>query len=280
VLSFEEIERLARVFVSLGVDRMKLTGGEPLLRADLPDLVRRLKGVPGLGELSLTTNGLWLAPMAADLRAAGLDRLTVSLDTLDPDRFRCLTGADALHRVRAGIDAARAAGFPDLRLNAVIMRGINDEDPPGLLAFARGAGLTLRFIEVMPLGMPREEWVRRFVPASGILAALRPWLVDPEAGLPAGPGPARYLPLRGGGRVGIIASVSERFCGDCDRLRLSARGALRLCLGSPLEADLRGPLRAGAGDEALRDLILRAVRRKPAIGEYESAGPVMCAVGG
>ncbi len=280
VLTFEEITRLAGVFASLGVDRMKLTGGEPLQRSGLPVLVGQLKALPGLRELSLTTNGISLAAQAATLRAAGLDRLTVSLDSLDPDRFRAMTGAPLLPRVLAGIGAARATAFPDLRINTVVMRGVNDRDTAPLLAFASRIGATPRFIELMPLGLDPAEWRRRFVPAAEILAGLDPWLAEPGGGPPSGAGPARYAALRDGGRVGVIATVSDRFCGHCDRLRLSARGRLRLCLGSPLEVDLRAPLRAGAGDEALRDLIRRAVRLKPAMGEYESAGPVMCGVGG
>lgn len=280
ILSFEEIIRLAGVFVSLGFTKMKLTGGEPLQRAALPDLVRGLKRVAGLAELSLTTNGVSLAAQAGPLRAAGLDRLTVSLDSLEPGTFAAMSGVPVLPKVLDGIAAARAAGFDDLRLNAVLMRGINDGDARDLLELAAGLGMTLRFIELMPLGLAREEWVKRFVPAGEILERIRPALADPAAAFPTGPGPARYLPLRGSGRVGIIASVSERFCDTCDRLRLSARGALRLCLGSPLEADLKSPLRAGADDDALRDAIRRAVRLKPAMGEYESAGPVMCGVGG
>lgn len=280
VLTFEEIIRMAGIFVSLGVTKMKLTGGEPLLRAELPELVRGLKRIRGLTELSLTTNGVSLAALAGPLRAAGLDRLTVSLDSLDSGRFAAMSGASVLAKVLDGIAAARAVGFTDLRLNAVLMRGINDGDAEDLLALASGIGMTLRFIELMPLGMPRDEWVKRYVPAGEILERIRPQLADAGSPFPTGPGPARYLNLRAGGRVGIIASVSERFCDSCDRLRLSARGALRLCLGSPLEADLKAPLRAGADDDALREAIRRAVRLKPAMGEYESAGPVMCGVGG
>ncbi len=279
VPSFEEITRLVRVFLRLGVTRVRLTGGEPLRRRGLAILVRALK-TAGVPDLALTTNGTALAGQAAALARAGLDRLNVSLDSLDPARFAAITGVDALPRVLAGIEAARAAGLFPLRFNAVAMRGVNDDELCALARYAVSRGGAMRFIEFMPVGVAPAAWEHRYLPAAAILESLRPVLAPGVTGLPDGPGPARYLPLAGGGEVGIIAGVSRPFCGTCDRLRLSARGALRLCLASPLEVDLLAPLRAGAADDELGRIIRAAVRRKPTGASYTEARAGMSVIGG
>lgn len=280
ILTFEETARLAGVFCAHGVTRIKLTGGEPLQRRGLPDLVRRLRAVPNLTELSLTTNGLGLAAQAAALRDAGLERITVSLDTLRPEAFRALTQVDALPRVLAGIAAARRAGFERIKLNAVVLRGTNDRELTALLGYAEGAGAQLRLIELMPIGMSRERWEAEYVPASEMIRRLAPFLAPGTTDLPEGPGPARLLRLANGRTIGVIAGVSRPFCATCDRLRLTTRGAVRLCLSSPLEFDLLGPLRAGASDQDLSRLLASAALEKPAGATYDRAVSTMCAIGG
>ncbi len=280
LLTFEEIDRLARVFVSLGVRRFRLTGGEPLLRRGLPELVARLAAIEGVGDLALTTNGLGLAAQAGVLRRAGLRRLNVSLDSPHPATFSAIVGAPVQRRVLDGLAAARAAGFAELRLNAVVLRGLNEGELVELVGLAERFGATLRLIELMPVGMPRERWERLFVPADEMIRRLAPLLAPGEERLPEGPGPARYLRLAAGGEVGIITCVSAPFCAACDRLRLTARGALRLCLASPLEVDLREPLRAGESDAALARRIATAALDKPPGAEYAEIRGGMCAVGG
>lgn len=280
ILTFEETARLVGLCCASGVTRVKLTGGEPLQRRGLPDLVRRLKAVPGLSELTLTTNGLGLAAAAQALRDAGLDRVTVSLDTLRPETFRALTQVDALPRVLAGIVAARRAGFSGIKLNTVVLRGVNDRDLTTLVGYAEGAGAQLRLIELMPIGMSPERWEREFVPASEMIRRLSPFLSPGTTDLPEGPGPARLLRLANGRTIGIIAGVSRPFCATCDRLRLTTRGGLRLCLAAPHEIDLRGPLRAGASDEELSRLIASGAWDKPRGATYDRAVSTMCAIGG
>lgn len=261
LLSFEEIERLVRVAAGLGVDKIRLTGGEPLVRRDLPTLVAKLAAIPGIRDLGLTTNGILLAPMARELRDAGLGRINISLDTLDPARFRELTRRDGLDRVIEGILAAKAAGFGPVKLNAIAIKGFTEPDVVPLGAFAREHGLELRFIEYMPLDAG-NLWERgKVLLAAEILARLS------EGIGPLRPDPAQdprapaldYDYLDGGGRVGLIASVSRPFCGSCNRIRLTADGKLRNCLFALDESDLRPLLRGGLDDEplarALRDSV-------------------------
>jgi len=278
--SIAELARLGGVFISLGIERIRITGGEPLLRPDLPDLVRRLRAFPGLKEVAVTTNGLMLETRALELKEAGVARVNVSIDSQDPAVFQKLTGVDGLARVKAGITAARKAGLEPVRLNMVVLRGVNDGELPALVEYAREAGATARFIEFMPVGVDSKKWRDSFVPASEMLDRLKPLLAGSPSGLPDTPGPARYLPLAAGGGVGIIAGVSKPFCDECARLRLSPRGGLRLCLTADLDADLLGPLRAGADDAKLAGLIRESVKRKPARGDYSQATKPMSGVGG
>jgi len=256
LLSFEELTRLVRIFVGLGVAKVRLTGGEPLLRQELPVLVRMVAAVPGLEDLALTTNGVLLPGLAPALRAAGLKRLTVSLDTLRPDRFHTLSDTDLpLSKVLEGLEAARAAGFGPIKLNCVLQRGVNDDEILDLAAFAREQGHTLRFIEFMDVGTTNGWQLASVVPAAevhGILQAR--WPLEP---IPGAPGRVargwRYQD--GQGEVGLIASVTGPFCRDCDRARLSADGHLYTCLFAATGLDLKGCLRAGHGDADLRALL-------------------------
>lgn len=274
-----EIAALAGVFAGLGVARFRLTGGEPLLRPDIVGIVSALAGVVDVADLALTTNGLRLAGRAGELREAGLRRVNVSLDTLDREAFRRATGHDGLDSVVAGIRAAVRAGFSPVRLNAVVVRGTNAQELPALAAFARDEGAVMRFIELMPVGVAGRGWAAGYVPALEMASLLAPVLATTDIP-PDGPGPARYLPMRGGGEVGIIAPVSRPFCGGCGRLRLSAEGRLRTCLTAESGADLLGPLRAGAGAAGLARLIRAETVRKQARAEWSMAVRNMVVVGG
>ena len=254
ILHFEAIERLVDVFTSLGVDKVRLTGGEPLLRRDLPDLIRRLASRPAIRDLALTTNGVLLAAQAAALRAAGLHRLTVSLDTLQADRFRSLTRFDELDRVLAGI-AVAAPLFPGLKIDTVVINGVNDDELVDLIEFAKGHQAEVRFIEYMDVGgathwsMPRvlsrSEMITRLETHYGAIA---PVFEDSSA-------PADRFRLPDGTIFGIISSTTEPFCHSCDRSRLTADGLWYLCLYASHGTDLRRPLRGGATDEQLAQLI-------------------------
>ncbi len=250
LLSFEEIERIARVCVERwGFESIRLTGGEPTVRAHLPLLVERLSAL-GV-ELSMTTNGATLGLLAGELRRAGLGRVNVSLDSLRPDRFAAITGRDALHRVIDGIDTAVAEGLAPVKLNCVLVRGVNDDEVVDFAAFGRERGVEVRFIEWMPLDGGGTWAADRVVPASEILAAISErWPVEVEGGGAVdGTEPAeRYRYVDGGGRVGVIASVTRPFCATCDRIRLTAEGQLRNCLFSVRETDLRAVLRGGDGN--------------------------------
>lgn len=251
--SLDELTELAAACVGLGVKKIRLTGGEPLLRADLLPLIERLRALPGLEELALTTNGQRLAELAAPLRAAGLDRLNVSLDTLRPARYRALTRGGSLGRVLEGLEAAEAAGFRALRLNAVLLQGVNDDELAELAGLARTHPWSVRFIELMPIG-PGAAMPEAFLPADAVLRRL-PELVPLER-----QGVARLYTAPGwAGTVGLIAPMSACFCAACSRIRITADGRLKPCLHSSEEFPLRG-LRG----DALKSAILAAVLRKPA----------------
>jgi len=245
-LSPEEIARLAEVFTAVGANRVRLTGGEPLLRRELPDIVRRLAANPAIEDLAITTNGVLLAAQAQTLREAGLGRVTVSLDTLRPDRFAVITRRDELDRVLEGIAAARAGGFSPLKLDAVIMRGVNDDELPDLIEFGKRTQAEVRFIEYMDVGGAIEWSPQRVVSRAEILSALaaRYGSVTPLA--EGGSAPAERFRLPDGTVFGVIASTTTPFCRACDRSRLTADGMWFLCLYATHGVDLRGPLRSGA----------------------------------
>jgi cyclic pyranopterin phosphate synthase len=264
LLSLEEIARIARLAVAGGVRKLRLTGGEPLLRRDLPRLVEMLAAIPGLEDLALTTNGTQLARLAGELKRAGLERVNVSLDSLDPETFQKMAQRDALARVLEGIDAAVAAGLSPIRINTVAVRGLNDHEVVRFAALARERGFEVRFIEFMPLEHG-ERWGRDvLVPGKELrerIAAEFPLVPDPENDPHA---PSRDWLFADGapGLVGFIDSVTQPFCARCNRIRLTADGKLRTCLFSVREHDLRELIRSGASDEALLERLHGVVATK------------------
>jgi GTP 3',8-cyclase len=255
ILHFEEITRLVGVFADLGVDRVRLTGGEPLVRRDLPELVAMLAASGRIRDLAMTTNGVLLSESAGALRRAGLGRITVSLDTLDPERFRELTRFDALDRVLAGIETAAAEGFASLKIDSVVIRGVNEGELVALLERGRAWGAEVRFIEYMDVG-GATLWTRdRVVSRAEILETLARHYGPIAPIVETSSAPAERFRLPDGTAFGIIASTTAPFCSSCDRSRLTADGLWYLCLYAARGLDLRGPLRAGASSEDLAALI-------------------------
>ena len=252
VLDFEEVDRLVDAFTDLGVDRIRLTGGEPLVRRDLPRLVTLLASKPAIRDLAMTTNGVLLANHARALREAGLHRVTVSLDTLRPDRFQALTRSDELERVLSGIEAVSTLGFSPVKIDSVVIRGVNDDELIALLEYARSVGAEVRFIEYMDVGGATRWSMDRVVTRAEILGLIArrlgpivPLSEDTSA-------PAERFRLADGTVFGVISSTTAPFCRSCDRSRLTADGMWYLCLYARLGIDLRGPLRSGASREQLR----------------------------
>jgi cyclic pyranopterin phosphate synthase len=264
LLTFEEIERLARVVVGLGVTKFRLTGGEPLVRSELPTLIARLAAISGITDLALTTNGILLADQAAALRAAGLHRLNISLDTLDPAMFERISRRRGLEQVLEGIAAARRAGFEHIRLNAVAIRGETEEQVVPLAHFAMEHRLELRFIEFMPLDAEQQWEADSVLPGEAIRNIVQQEFGPLEpAGRPDPSQPAKdYLYASGLGRLGFINPVTQPFCQQCNRLRTTAEGQLRNCLFSTTEWDARALLRSGASDEQLATLVRECVAAK------------------
>jgi GTP 3',8-cyclase len=257
LLSFEELTRVLAAFVDLGVSKLRLTGGEPLLRRDLPDLVAMLSSLDGVDDLALTTNGILLPQLADQLVAAGLQRITVSLDALDDATFRAVADTPlSVTAVLTGIDAALAAGLSPVKVNTVLQRGVNDDQLEALAGWARDTGVVLRFIEFMDVGTT-NGWVRdRVVPAAEVLERVASrWPVEPIDPTRPGEVAERYRYLDGAGEVGIVASVTRPFCRTCTRARLSAIGELYTCLFAATGHDLRGVVRGGADDTELRATI-------------------------
>jgi len=265
LLTDDEVVRLTGVAVGLlGVTEVRFTGGEPLLRRGLPGIVARVAALRPRPEISLTTNGIGLDRLAEPLHQAGLDRVNVSLDTLVPERFQTLARRDRLDDVLAGLTAAAATGLAPVKVNTVLMRGVNDDEAVPLLRFCLEHGYQLRFIEQMPLDA-QHGWRREnMVTADEILAALsEEFLLTPDDPAARGSAPAEAFTVNGGpARVGVIGSVTRPFCGSCDRVRLTADGQVRNCLFAATESDLRGPMRAGAGDAELAAIWRGAVASK------------------
>lgn len=253
ILSFEEIEEIVRAAVSLGVTKVRLTGGEPLVRRGIDELVRRLRGIEGVEELAMTTNGARLAEYAARLKSAGLDRLNVSLDTLDPEKFRRITRIGELRNTLDGLDAARRAGFERIKLNTVLMGGVNDDEIAEIAALAKDGAFDVRFIELMPIGECTDWDRRRFLPAERVLEYLPKGERVPSDGVAELWRPAGFR-----GTVGLIRPLSHRFCADCDRIRVTADGCLKPCLHSAREIPLRGK-----HGEALVRTIAEGMQTKP-----------------
>jgi len=257
ILSFEEIARLARIFVGLGVNKVRITGGEPLLRVDLHRLVAMLAGIDGVQDLTLTTNGYLLAQQAQSLKDAGLRRVTVSLDSMDEDTFKRMNGRGlGSHRVFQGIERAAAVGFAPIKINAVVHKGVNDHTIVDLARQFKGTGHIVRFIEYMDVGNLNGWKLDQVVPAAEVIRRIDAGMpLEPLAGNYRGEVAMRYRYRDGEGEVGVIASVTKPFCGDCTRSRLSTEGSIYTCLFSGAGVSLRDPMRAGASDEELRELI-------------------------
>lgn len=257
VLSFEEITRLTRVFLSLGVEKIRLTGGEPLIRRDLPELVAMLAPLPGLRDLTLTTNGARLPQLANALKDAGLQRVTVSLDSLDDSVFRAINGVEfPVLRVLDGIAAAQEAGLTPVKINMVVQCGVNEDSIVPMARYFHHSKCNLRFIEYMDVGATNGWRLEDVVPASEIISRIHAAL-PMEPLLPNYPGEVarRYRYIDGGGEIGVIASVTQPFCGGCTRARLSAEGRLYTCLFASDGFDLRAPMRGGASDTEIAALI-------------------------
>ncbi|RMH02518.1 MAG: GTP 3',8-cyclase MoaA [Planctomycetota bacterium] len=270
VLRYEEILRLLHHFLRAGVRRVRITGGEPLLRLGLDNLVRMLAGLDGIEDLALTTNGVLLAEQAAALRAAGLGRLTISLDTLDRERFRRLTRRDDLARVLAGIEAAAAVGFAGTKLNTVVVRGFNEDEIPSLLAFGREHGVEVRFIEYMDVGGGTGWSEERVVPQEEILARVASAHGAPQPVAGRGSAPAARWRLPDGTVFGVIAATTAPFCADCDRSRITADGHWFTCLHATRGHDFRSLLRGPGPDQAIAHLIESVWRRREDRGAEEA----------
>jgi len=270
VLSLEECLQVVRAFVSLGVEKVRVTGGEPLVRRDLIWLLERISALEGVRELAITTNGSQLPRMAGDLVRAGVSRVNISLDTLDPEKFRELTRVGDIGKVLAGVEAARDAGFSNVKLNAVMMRGFNDGELAELAHFAVGNGMDISYIEVMPLGDVGHSRFDTYFSSDDALAMLRREFDLEESDFTTG-GPARYWRVRGtGSKVGFISPHSHNFCESCNRVRISCRGELFPCLGQNDSVDLRPALRdPGVGDDALAERIMRTMDIKPKGHEFD-----------
>jgi cyclic pyranopterin phosphate synthase len=264
LLSFEELARLTKVFADLGVKHVRLTGGEPLMRKDLHTLVKQISGVPGIEDIALTTNGFFLADQAADLVQAGLKRINISLDSLDPVKFTEMTRRDNFQRVWEGIEAADRTGIRPIKINAVLVRGVNENEIPRFAELARKRSFVIRFIEFMPIGLDDGWAPEKVVTGKEIIAAMEAAVgkrlkpVELRGAQPAD----RFVFEDGIGEIGLISSVSEPFCNHCNRVRITSDGKLRTCLFSLQETDLRALVRRGADDKTIRQTIIDAVLRK------------------
>jgi cyclic pyranopterin phosphate synthase len=265
LLTLEELDRLCSAFVARGVRKLRLTGGEPLVRRGIMTLVSSLSrhlSSGALDELTLTSNGSQLAKYAAELKAAGVRRINVSLDTLDADKFRAITRWGSLPQVLGGIDAAQAAGLK-VKINVVALKGVNEDEFPSLIEWAHGRGMDLTLIEVMPLGEVGEGRLDQYLPLSMVRARLAERYQLDDLDYQTG-GPARYVRVaETGGRLGFITPLTHNFCESCNRVRVTCTGTLFMCLGQEDAADLRKPLRASEGNDLLNGAIDEAIGRKP-----------------
>lgn len=275
-LTFDEIEQVIRAFTNLGVYRVRLTGGEPLTRHGLPELAARLNALPRLDDLSLSTNGVQLKKQAQALKRAGVKRINVSLDSLQPARFAAITGGGRLDKVLDGLAAAAAAGLQPVKINMVVMNGVNDDEVEDMVRYCLGQGFTLRLIETMPMGDSGRTASDRYLDLEVVRRRLAQRF-DLVPAVMSGGGPARYVRVAGSElRIGFITPISRHFCRTCNRVRLSADGALYLCLGQDDKVELRPLLRAGIGEEELKHVIRAAVARKPERHEFrEQPGKIV-----
>jgi len=287
ILTFEEIERFVRVLATAGVNKLRLTGGEPLVRAHLPDLVSRLAAIDGIDDLALTTNGILLADQAELLKKAGLQRINISLDTLSAETFQRITRRSGLDRVLAGIAAAQEAGFEKVRLNAIAIRGLTENEIVPLGHFARRHNVELRFIEFMPLDAENQWQSDQVLSGTAIRQQLEATFgaLEPVERLDSSQPAVDYKFADGGGQIGFINPVSQPFCSDCNRLRLTAEGQVRNCLFSTTEWDARELLRDGSSDQQILDLVRDCVaHKKPGHGidtdQFEKPARAMYQIGG
>lgn len=264
ILRYEEILRVARIALSLGISKIRITGGEPLVRKGIIDFVYKLSRLPGLEDISLTTNGILLGEFAKPLYQAGLKRINISLDTLSREKFKNITGADEFDQVRQGIESALKAGMNPVKINMVLMKGINEDEAADFVALTKDERIIVRFIELMPLGIQRENNRKLFVSLDEVLRNLKNIyemkVYDSRNNL----GPAAYYRVRDCGLVGFIGSISSCFCGDCNRLRLTASGYLKPCLWSDEAVNIKEILRKGAPDAEVAEILRKAIREKPA----------------
>ncbi len=285
LLTFEEIARIVRAAASLGITKIRLTGGEPLARRGIVELVRMIASVPGIEDLAMTTNGTLLPAFARQLKEAGLQRVNVSLDTLKPERFRQITRGGNLEDVLKGIEEARKAGLTPIKINTVVLEGFNRDEVVDFACLTLEDEWHVRFIEVMPVGDEAESNLGKYVSMREVREDIEKALGPLEPADLRGNGPARYFRLKGAkGTIGFITPVSEHFCYQCNRLRLTSDGKLRPCLLSDFEVDIKTALRSGATDEELREIIKRAVRLKPERHNLEASsfprGRAMAEIGG
>ena len=264
ILSYEELLRIACIAVKKGITKIRITGGEPLARKGVVQFVSALSGIQGIQDLSMTTNGILLSPAAQPLRSAGLKRLNISLDSLNPDKYTMITRGGDINQIIAGIKSAQEAGFSPIKINVVVIRGINDDEITSFAKLSMEKNLQVRFIEYMPVGMENGWEKERFVSTDEIRQRIK--TIGPLLELPSdnGSGPAQMYTIEGAqGRIGFISALSDHFCATCNRLRLTPDGKLRTCLFSDAEVDLKTKIRQGCSDDALADIINEAILSKP-----------------
>lgn len=269
-LDFDEIERVIRAFAELGVGRVRLTGGEPLVRKGIATLAQRLSAISQLDDLSLSTNALLLRQHATALKQAGVSRINVSLDSLRPERFRQITCNGGLDEVLAGLASARACGLAPIKINMVVMKGINDDEVEDMVQYCIDQGFTLRLIETMPMGPSGQQASQHYIDLNEIRQRLARRFELIDSVLPGG-GPARYVKLRGSdAHIGFITPISQHFCDSCNRVRLSAEGTLYLCMGQEHTVELRPLLRSGIDDAELKQVLINALALKPRQHEFRT----------
>ncbi len=286
ILRYEELLRIAGIAVKKGITKIRLTGGEPLVRKGVVQFIAALAAMDGIKDLSMTTNGILLAPAAQPLRDAGLKRLNISLDSLNPDKYTMITRGGDIKQIIAGIKSAQEAGFSPIKINVVVIRGVNDDEIIAFAGLSMEKNLQIRFIEFMPVGMENGWEQERFVSTGEIMQRVK--TIGPLIELPSdnGSGPAQMYTIAGAqGKIGFISALSDHFCATCNRLRLTPDGKLRTCLFSDAEVDLKTPLRKNCSDEVLADIINTAILSKPR--KHHAAEPVfkkcirgMSAIGG
>lgn len=284
VLRYEEIIRLASLMVQLGIRRVRITGGEPLIKRNVLHLIHNLAKIELLEELSLTTNATQLAQFAFPLKNVGVDRINISLDSLNKDRYFKITGGGNLNNVLIGIEEALKASLDPLKINMVVMKGVNDNEVEAFARLTLNKPVHVRFIEFMPIGHQKVSWTGRYLPVTVLKKRLAACFdLIPTNGL-IGNGPAEYYQVNGAmGTIGFISPISNYFCSKCNRIRLTPDGQLRLCLGKEMEVDLKQPMREGASDDELKKLIIQALKHKPKWHQFhlkKSNGRQMLAIGG